>query len=208
MRRSLLALAAMLALAGCRGGTQDAPPIMVPSKVIDVLMGVTNMDDQPKYKSQEDSSFFPDGRTSRMPPEHTVARGALRADPAFYRGVGADGAPLAGFPVEVNANLVERGRERYDIYCAPCHDQVGAGQGIVPKRGWIPPPSFHQDYLRAYTPGQFFQVITNGIRSMPSYAKQIPEQDRWAIVAYVQALQRSHYAKAAEVPAAQRGNLQ
>ena len=96
---------------------------------------------------------------------------------------------------------------RYDVFCAPCHDRTGSGHGLVPRRGWIPPPNFHTDALRAYTPGQFFSVITHGIRTMPSYAKQIPEGDRWAIASYVQALQRSHYAKLEDVPPAQRAAL-
>lgn len=202
-----LALAAA-ALGACRGGPSEDPPILLPSKAIDVLLGVTSMDDQPKFKAQEDTTFFPDRRTMRLPPENTLARGSLKLDPAFYRGIGPDGGPLAGFPVEVNQGLLLRGRERYDIFCSPCHDKTGSGDGLVPRRGWIKPPSFHQNYLRAYVPGQFFQVVTNGIRTMPGYAKQIPEQDRWAIVAYLQALQRSQHARAEDVPATERGSLQ
>jgi len=203
----LVASVLLVALAGCRGGTTNEPPILLPNKAVDKLLGVTSMDWQPKVKSQAVSTFYADGRGDRVPPEHTIARGKLRDDPRFYFGKNADGTPLATFPVEVNPALLDRGRERYNIYCAPCHDQVGGGEGLVPKRGWIAPPSFHQPYLREYVPGQFYQIVSNGIRSMPGYARQIPERDRWAIVAWIQVLQRSQFAKASDVPESAQGSL-
>lgn len=204
-----IALAATLlaGLTGCRGGTSSEPPILLPTKAFEKFIKTTSMDWQPKVKSQAVSTFYADGRGDRVPPDHTIARGKLRDDPAFFFGKNADGTPLERFPVEVNPALLDRGRERYNIYCAPCHDQSGGGQGLVPKRGWIAPPSFHQPYLRAYVPGQFYGIVTNGIRSMPGYAKQIPERDRWAIVAWIQVLQRSQFAKLSEVPENAQGSL-
>lgn len=207
MRRLPLILAAGLALAGCRGGTSEEPPVLPPPKVVDYLLQVTNMNEQPKYLPGGKNEFFPDGMDNRPVPANTVARGALKADSAFYRGVDEAGKPVAQYPVELNEQLLARGQERWNIFCAPCHDRAGTGQGLVPRRGWIPPPSLHDDRIRAFVPGEFFQVITNGVRTMPSYAKQIPEADRWAIVAWMQALQRAGNASLEDVPADQRTNL-
>ncbi len=207
-RLLLLSLLSALALSGCRGGTSEDPPILPPPKWVDFfLVPVTNMNNQPKDKSQSESAFWPDGRTMRTPPTHTVARDSLKADPAFYRGVDADGQPVTQYPVEVSEALVHRGKERYTIYCAPCHDAVGTGKGLVPTRGWIPPPSIHEPRIQEFVPGQFFQLISDGVRTMPSYAKQISEGDRWAIVSYIQALQRTHHAKLEDVPPESRNNL-
>lgn len=204
----LLFLAALLALAGCRGGTSTEPPVLPPPKIVDhELVPVTNMNIQPKYKAQSASDFWPDGSASRLPPEGTVARGSLKADDAFYRGLDGEGKPLTTYPVEVNEALVMRGKERYDIYCALCHDQTGSGRGIAPSRGWMTPPTFHQERIREMVPGELFHIVSNGVRTMPGYASQVPEADRWAIVAYLQALQRSHFARLDEVPADQRKHL-
>lgn len=209
IRRSIfLTGLAVFALAGCRGGTSDKPPVLAPSKIIETeVMPVTNMTYQPKHKSQSASNFWPDGRAARMPPEGTLARGSLKADPAFFRGLDEDGKPLQQYPVEVTTSLVQRGQQRYDVFCAVCHDQLGEGRGLVPTRGWVPPPTFHQERIRQMVPGELFHIVSNGVRTMPGYAKQIPESDRWAIVAYIQALQRSHYAKAEDIPADQRNQL-
>lgn len=207
-RMLLLSLFAAMALAGCRGGTSTEPPVLPPPKILDYyVLPVTNMNNQPKAKSQSESTFWPDGRTVRMPPEHTVARNSLKADPAFYRGVDEEGKPVTQYPVELTEALVHRGQERYGIYCAPCHDAVGTGKGLVPTRGWVPPPSFHDPRIQEFVPGQLFQVISEGVRTMPSYARQIPESDRWAIVSYIQALQRSHHATLEDVPPESRNNL-
>ncbi len=208
MRRLSMLILAAAALAGCRGGTSEDPPVLPPPKVVDhYIVPVTNMSNQPKYNAQRENDFWPNGANSRLPPEQTIARGALKADPAFYRGVTADGAPVAEYPVELTPALLARGEERYNIYCAPCHDRMGTGQGLVPKRGWVPPPSIHDPRLLEFKPGQFFQVISQGVRTMPAYAKQIPEADRWAIVAWIQALQTSATASLDDVPPEQRTNL-
>ena len=197
----------LLALAGCRDQTSHAPPLEYPSKLVDRAMGVVRMDYQPKVRAQEASPIWPDGRGMRVPPEGTVARGGLKADPAFYRGVSADGAPVATFPLAVDRNLVLRGQQRFDIYCAVCHDRTGSGNGLTPTRGWVKPPSFHDPRILAFTPGELFQVVSNGVRTMPGYAAQVPEHDRWAIVAYVQALQQTFHVRADQLPAEERSRL-
>lgn len=206
--RRLSFLFVALAIAGCRGGVNTEPPVLPPPKALDqrILPG-SDMNNQPKYMAQSSNKLWADGMDMRPVPANTVARGALKADPAFYRGVDAAGQPVTEYPIEVTTSLVERGQDRYNVYCAPCHDRVGTGQGLVPKRGWIPPPNFHDQRLREFVPGQFYQAISQGVRTMPSYAKQIPEADRWAIVAYVQALQRANFAKLEDVPPEQRNNL-
>ena len=189
---------AILVQTGCyRGRPSEDPPIHVNQ----------NMDSQQKYKAQAKSEFFEDGLSMRQPPAGTVARGDLREDDAYYHGKNSDGSLVNKMPVEINMNLLHRGRERYNIYCAPCHDQTGAGQGIVIKKGFLPPPSFHLDRLRESPDGHFFDVITNGIRNMPQYKQQIPVADRWAIVAYIRALQRSQNASPADVPADVRQSI-
>ena len=181
----------ILMITGCyRGRPSEDPPIH-PNP---------NMDSQEKYKAQAKSEFFEDGLTMRQPVAGTVARGDLHEDDAYYRGKNSDGSPVKSMPVEINMDLLKRGRERYNIYCAPCHDQTGAGQGIVIKKGYLPPPSLHLDRLRESPDGHFYDVIANGIRNMPAYKHQIPVADRWAIVAYIRALQRSQNASPADVP--------
>src|SRR5690606_2753737 len=145
---------------------------------------------QPRYNAFEGNGYFADGRNMRTPPEGTVARGLLKADDAFHRG-GDTLAPIARNPLPLTGELMERGRARYDIYCTPCHAASGAGGGMVVKRGFLPPPDLHDDRIVQMPDGQIFQVISRGVRNMPAYGKQIPESDRWAIVAYVRALQYS-----------------
>lgn len=197
----------LLALAGCRDQTSREPPLEYPSKVADRILGVVRMDYQPKIRAQEASPIFPDGRGMRLPPEGTVARGSLKADSAFYRGITETGAPLSAFPVAVDRDLVLWGRQRFEIYCAVCHDRTGSGNGLVPTRGWVKPPSFHDPRILAFTPGELFQVASNGVRTMPGYAAQISEQDRWAIVAYVQVLQQSFHVRAGQLSAEERSRL-
>jgi len=157
-----------------------------------------DMANEGRYKPLEASEFFEDGMVSRQPVEGTVARGQLFADDHLYRGI-VDGAPAETFPFEVTAAVLERGRERYQIFCTPCHDQLGTGNGIVVQRGFRRPSSFHVDGLRTAPPGHFYDVMTNGFGSMPSYAAQIRAEDRWAIVAYIRALQLSQNANEAEL---------
>jgi mono/diheme cytochrome c family protein len=164
------------------------------------------MHDQPKYVPLRQSPFFGDARSARPLVAGTVARGQLREDPLLYTGK-VNGADATVFPFPIDARVMARGRERFDIFCSPCHGRTGQGDGMVVRRGFRRPPTFHQDRLRDAPPGHLFDVITNGFGAMPDYAVQIRPEDRWAIVAYVRALQLSEHATLAEVPSARRGEL-
>ena len=166
-----------------------------------------DMHDQPKLKNFRKTSFFNDKRSVRPVVEDTVARGQLRADERFETGK-ADGKPVLDLPVPVTAALLTRGRDRYDIFCAPCHDRTGGGLGTVVRRGFRRPNSFHIDRLRESPPGYFYDVMLNGFGSMADYAAQIEPSDRWAIVAYIRALQLSQRATVADVPESERAALQ
>jgi mono/diheme cytochrome c family protein len=187
-----LALVSIVCLSGCaRGCTSSRPPIHLnPS-----------MDNQPKVRAQSASPFFFNGASMREPVPGTVAIGGLKEDDAFFTGTGADGRYVAASPVPVNDGVVERGRDRYRIYCQPCHDARGDGKGILFQRGSVPTATFHQEKLLNYTDGQIFDVITNGFGLMAGYRWPIPPADRWAIVAYVRTLQRERAARAAAAPA-------
>jgi len=158
------------------------------------------MHDAPRYEAYEKSEFFGDGRSMRPQVAGTVARGQLREDSAMFAGkVGA--AFVTRNPVPVTRDLVHRGRQRFDIYCAPCHGQSGRGNGMVVRRGYRAPSSLHIDRLRDQPDGYFYDVITNGFGAMPDYAAQIQVADRWAIVSYIRALQLSQHAPVAGLPA-------
>jgi mono/diheme cytochrome c family protein len=189
---SALALTFVVPLAGCaRGCTSSRPPIHLnPS-----------MDDQPKVRAQTASPFFFDGASMRQPVPGTVAVGELKEDAAFFTGKGADGQFVAASPVTVNETLSERGRQRYVIYCQPCHDARGDGKGILFQRGNVPTASFHQEKILKYPDGQIFDVITNGQGLMAGYRWPIPPADRWAIIAYVRELERKRLASAESAPA-------
>jgi mono/diheme cytochrome c family protein len=148
------------------------------------------MDNQPKVRPQAASTFFYDGAAMRPPVPGTVSIGGLKEDTAFFTGKGADGQFVAAIPAAVDEARLQRGRERYVIYCQPCHDARGDGKGILFQRGNVPTASFHQDTIRNYPDGQIFDVITNGKGLMAGYRWPIPPADRWAIVAYVRDLQR------------------
>ena len=165
-----------------------------------------DMHDQPRYKPLARSSFFEDGRASRPLVAGTVARGHLHEDTRLYTGKEGDD-PIAKFPFPITKALLERGQQRFNIYCSPCHDRAGTGLGMVVRRGLRRPPSYHIDRLRAAPVGYFFDVITNGFGAMPDYAAQVQPQDRWAIVAYIRVLQRSQNAKLADVPPDKRAAL-
>jgi hypothetical protein len=195
-----LALAAAGA-AGCRGTASESAPIHLNP----------NMDDQDYVEAQEPFAFFADGRGMRPPVPGTVRRGAtpsqrtdiLREDDHLYRGrqPGTGGEDFATtLPVPLTPTLLARGRERYAIYCALCHDGTGGGDGPVVRRGMVEPPPFDDQRLLAMPVGQLFDVVTNGARNMPPYAAQIPVADRWAIVAYVRALQLARSATLDDVP--------
>jgi mono/diheme cytochrome c family protein len=159
-----------------------------------------DMHDNPRYEAYEKSEFFGDSRSMRPQVAGTVARGQLREDGALFTGkVGTAFVPAN--PLPVTLPLVHRGRQRYDIHCAPCHGRAGRGDGIVVRRGYRAPSSLHIERLRGQPDGYFYDVITNGFGAMPDYAAQISVADRWAIVAYVRALQLSQHAPMAALPA-------
>jgi mono/diheme cytochrome c family protein len=158
-----------------------------------------DMHNQPKYKPLRPSGFFADGSSARPRVEGTIARGTLQEDEGFFTGK-VGGVLLKESPVPVDAALVARGQERYNIYCTPCHDGTGNGNGMVVQRGYRKPPSFHEERLRVADQGHFFDVMTNGFGAMPDYKVQVNPRDRWAIAAYIRALQLSQHASAADVP--------
>jgi mono/diheme cytochrome c family protein len=176
---------------------------------------------QPKYKTLQPSSFFPDGQSSRPVVPGTIARGQLRINPihddGMVNGVLAEYIPLKEFDPKSNLDAkdaqaarlrtLERGRERFNIYCSPCHSQLGDGNGMIVQRGFSRPPSYHEPRLVDAPPGHFYHVITNGYGAMYSYASRIEPDDRWAIVAYIRALQLSQNAKLNDVPADKRTEL-
>jgi len=166
-----------------------------------------DMHDQAKYEPLEQSDFFNDNRSERDPVEGTVARENFWEDSLFYTGKIGD-QPSQMFPMELTESVVRRGQERFNIYCSPCHDALGTGQGMVVRRGLKRPPSFHIDRLREAPVGYFFDVITNGFGAMSSYREQVPVADRWAIVAYIRALQLSQHATIDDVPESKRKELE
>ncbi len=183
-RISLSAACAMtLVLAGCR---QD-------------------MHNQPKFYPQRGTTFYADGRSARPQVENTVGRDQLHEDAYFYTGI-QSGKEGDGLPIPITAATLQRGQERYNIYCAPCHSRVGNGDGMIVQRGYRPAGNFHTDRLRNAPLGHFFAVITNGYGAMPDYASQVTPADRWAIAAYIRALQLSQNAKASD--AASGGHLE
>jgi hypothetical protein len=165
-----------------------------------------DMHNQPKFQAFERNPFFADQRASRPLVAGVVPRGHLGDDPAFYQGKAATGL-VATNPLGVGREVLLRGQERYDIYCSPCHDRTGSGEGMIVQRGYKQPPSFHEPRLRAVPDGYFFQVASDGFGTMPGYAAQVPVRDRWAITAYIRALQLSQHATLADVPEAERGKL-
>ena len=166
-----------------------------------------DMHDAPRYEAYEASATFADNRASRVAPAGTVARGWLRDDEALYTGK-IDGQPVDEYPVAITRADLERGQQRFNIYCTPCHGRLGDGNGMVVQRGLRQAASFHQDRLRQEKVGYFFDVITNGFGAMPDYATQIPVRDRWLIVAYVRTLQLSQHASVDDVPADRRAELE
>jgi mono/diheme cytochrome c family protein len=166
-----------------------------------------DMHDQPKYIPLRASAFFSDNRSARPAIPDTVPRGHLDDDALLYTGR-QDGRIAAVFPFPVDAKVMSRGQERYDIFCAPCHGRAGNGDGMVVRRGYRRPPPYADARLLTEPAGHFFDVITNGFGAMPDYAAQISAGDRWAIVAYVRALQLSARATLADVAPADRGRLE
>jgi len=172
-----------VALMSCRGQTTDKPP----------LRHHFNMNFQERFNSQQENPFFEDGMAMRMPVEGTVARGNLRHDLALFEGLDEDGNYIDEIPFDVTRDFLYRGKDRYDIFCQMCHGGTGDGRGIIMtgEYGYVPAPTFHRTDSYNMPNGELYSAIANGIRTMPSYATQINVKDRWAIVAYLRALQRS-----------------
>ena len=197
----------LLSVLGFRGSFSTRPPIEV----------FPDMDHQGKYKPQATSKFFADGRADRPLVAGTVPRGRdtaadpsfLRADDARYAGKGADGSFARGFPkgLEITREFVERGQNRYQIYCSPCHGALGDGNGITKSYGMLTTPSYHDDRLRTMPEGEIFNTITHGKNTMMRYADKLVPDDRWAVVAYVRALQRAAHGSLNDVPTELRGGL-
>ena len=165
------------------------------------------MHDQPSYTPMEASAFFPDNTASRPPVAGTVPRGELRDDELLYRGT-VDGQPADVFPFPIDDAAMARGQDAFNAFCAPCHGRTGRGDGIIVQRGFTRPPDLTDENARSMPLGHFFNVITNGFGAMPDHAAQIRVRDRWAIVAYVRALQTSVSATLADVPPAERTRLE
>lgn len=184
IRSALLVLAAVLAL-GCRN----------------------EMYDQAKVKPLSEGTFFANGQNARPLPPDTVARGFLREDKAMYAGIAPSGSFVSELPIPLTRELLERGHQRFDIFCSPCHGKQGNGLGMIVQRGFKQPSSFHVDRLRQQPIGYFFDVMTQGFGQMSSYASQVPPEDRWAIAAYLRALQLSQHAMIAELSPDDRKKL-
>ncbi|NKB67829.1 MAG: cytochrome c [Candidatus Latescibacteria bacterium] len=169
------------------------------------------MYDQQKYEPLEASPFFADGMASRQPVPGTVAQGQLMLDDHLYKGT-VDGQPATALPAQIQAQpmaqLLDRGQARYDIFCSPCHDRTGSGNGMIVQRGLKQPPSYHIDRLRDMPIGYYYDVMTNGFGAMYSYASRIPVEDRWAIAAYIRALQLSQSVELERLPAEDQRQLQ
>ena len=179
-----LGVAGLLAVSGCR---QD-------------------MHNQPKFIPLRESDFFADHRSERPLVEGTVARGDAELDDLLFTGK-VNGEDSTVFPFPVTWDVMTRGQERFNIYCSPCHARTGNGDGMVVRRGFRAPPSFHLDRLRQAPVGHFFDVMTNGFGAMPDYQAQVPARDRWAIIAYIRALQASTAAGLGDVPADKQGEI-
>jgi len=196
--RALVALGALATMVGCQGMTSPLPPVHL----------IQNMDQQKRLDPQEPSDLFENGRGMRTQVAGTVAYGHLNADDHIYRGRDADGfvntlppKDNKGEAIALDRDFLVRGQQRYGIYCTPCHDSAGTGNGIVVQKGMPQPPSFNDERILAMQVGQFYDIITHGVRNMPPYNNQIKLRDRWAIAAYVRALQISRNARLEDVPA-------
>lgn len=179
--RTLMALTLTAAIAGCQGMPSEKPPVHVNP----------NMDWQDRFNAQEVNPFFEDNRADRQPVDGTVSRGDLQADLAYYQGIEDNGDFVAKIPVTVSAEMIMRGKERYNIYCSMCHGGTGVGNGIITNYGIVPPPSFYDERIVNMPDGEIYSAIYNGVRTMSSYRHQVPVEDRWAIVSYIRTLQRS-----------------
>ena len=203
MRYAYLVLALVVvgsvSILGFRGSVTTKPPLEV----------FPDMDRQAKYKPQAASPFFADGRADRPLPAGVVSRGNLRADDHLYLGKASNGSFASGFPaaISIDAKLMERGRDRYSIYCLPCHGAIGDGNGVTKSYGMGSTPTYHSDLLRKMPEGEIFNTITNGKATMLPYADKLSPEDRWAVIAYVRALQRAQTGSINDVPASHKSEL-
>ena len=181
---AVVVAAACLALVGCRQDMHDAP----------------------SYDPLQGTAFFSNGAASRTLVANTVARGQLRTDEHLYTGK-VNGQAATEFPMPITDEVMARGQERFNVYCSPCHGRTGQGDGVIVQRGFRAPPSYHEERLRNAPVGYFFDVMTNGFGAMQDYSAQVTVNDRWAIAAYIRALQLSRHATVADVPADRRGDL-
>ena len=167
------------------------------------------MHDQPKYKPYRGSDFFADGRAMRPLVDGTVARGTLHEGDPLYTGMSmSEDEFVTEIPVPVTAALLERGRSEFRVFCSPCHGRTGRGDGVIVQRGFQRPSSFHIDRLRQVPIGFYFDVMSNGFGAMSDYAMQVPVEERWAIAAYIRALQLSQHASSTDVPAGHESELE
>ncbi len=166
-----------------------------------------NMYDQARYEPYDASPMFEDGTSSRLLPEGTVSRSRGEVSEVFFTGQGENGLATE-LPLELTEAVLQRGQERYNIYCSPCHNYSGNGEGMIVQKGFVQPTSFHDPRLKAAPVGYFFQVITNGFGRMYSYASRVPPEDRWAIAAYIRTLQYSQAAPVADLPEDVRERLE
>lgn len=178
-------------LTACKGQLSEKPPVH-PNM---------NMDQQLRKEAQEVNNFFEDGSSMRAPVEGTVARGNAKTDKAYHQGVDDNGDYIDHIPVELTKSFLYRGKERYEVFCMPCHGKNGAGNGVIMEGnyGYVPAPSYHEQRVRELSDGALYSTIYNGVRTMPSYATQIPVEDRWAIVGYIRALQASQNVSEEEI---------
>jgi mono/diheme cytochrome c family protein len=178
--------------------------------VVSAAVGACRQDmhDAPRFTALQQNTFYADQRSARPLIEGTVARGQLRDNDVFYTGMTAPNAPVERIPLAVTRETIERGRNRFNVYCTPCHGHSGEGNGMIVQRGYKAPPSLHDPRLRAAAAGYFYDVMTRGFGQMPDYTAQIAPADRWAVVAYIRALQLSQHATLGDVPDADRGKLE
>lgn len=187
---TLATLALVAASSACSNFTSRQPPLQV----------FPDMKHQDKYKPQMHSAFFADGRTSRTPVEGTIAQELYKSDEAYSTGVTEAGLYVAKNPEPITRELLERGQQRFNIYCAPCHDRTGSGRGVVPTKAVWVPGNMHDERIVNFVDGELYHVMSYGRRTMPGYRFQVTEKDRWAIVAYIRALQRSWKGTMTDVP--------
>jgi hypothetical protein len=194
----IFVLLALMHIFGCeRGRVSDKPPIHLNP----------NMDNQPKYKAQSESDFFENGAAMRSNVEGTIAQGWLKENAQYYLGKDDNSEFINKAPVEVTSERLLRGQERFNIFCSPCHGRVGDGKGIMTTKEYVIPPSFHSDSIKTFSDGQIFDIVSNGVRNMPSYRHQIPTDDRWSIILYLRALQMSRTATINDIPEAIREDV-